>query len=300
MRRRSCALVAIGMTAMAVLAAGCGDANPARSAGGGPAPSGSGTVRVLYAGSLVNTMEHDLGPAFAKATGYRYQGYGAGSTKIANEIKGKVRRGDVFISANPEVNDTLMGSGGFVSWYVTLARSPLVLAYNPKSTFADQLKNKPWYQVVAEPGFKLGRTDPKLDPKGELTGQAVKQLAKDKHRPGLEQKILAGSKVFPEEDLVGRLQAGQLDAGFFYSIETSELNLPTVSLAPVHLSASYTATVLGRAPNRRGGVAFVAFLLGDKGSKILRSHGFDLIRPAKVSGDASSVPKKLRAVVGAG
>jgi len=32
--------------------------------------------------------------------------------------------------------------------------------------------------------------------------------------------------VLPEETLVGRLQSGQLDAGFFYSTETSDLKIP--------------------------------------------------------------------------
>ena len=79
------------------------------------------TVNVLYAGSLVNLMEHSVGPAFNKQTGLNFQGYAAGSNKIANEIKGKLRRGDVFISASPKVNTTLMGAdnGDHVTWYVT-------------------------------------------------------------------------------------------------------------------------------------------------------------------------------------
>jgi hypothetical protein len=34
-----------------------------------------GRVIVLYAGSLVNLMEHGVGPAFEKATGNQFQGY---------------------------------------------------------------------------------------------------------------------------------------------------------------------------------------------------------------------------------
>ena len=44
-------------------------------------------VNVLYAGSLVNLMERSVGPAFEKETGLHFQGYAAGSNKIANEIK---------------------------------------------------------------------------------------------------------------------------------------------------------------------------------------------------------------------
>ena len=67
------------------------------------------TVNVLYAGSLVNLMERSAGPAFEQKSGDRFQGYAGGSNKVANEIKGKLRRGDVFISANPKVDDQLMG-----------------------------------------------------------------------------------------------------------------------------------------------------------------------------------------------
>jgi len=132
-----------------------------------PAAFAAGKVSVLYAGSLVNLMEHGIGPAFEKASGDSFQGYAAGSTGLANQIKGKLRQGDVFISANPKVNDSLMGSanGDWVSWYITFAQSPLVIGYNPSSKFAADLKSKPWYQVLQEPGIRIGRTDAKLDPK---------------------------------------------------------------------------------------------------------------------------------------
>lgn len=294
-RRRIGSIVVALMAMIALLAAAC-DGGGTSAAGGG----GQGTVRVLYAGSLVNIMEKTLGPAFAKATGYQYQGYGAGSSQIANELQGKIRQGDVFISADPAVDTKLMGPNGLVSWYATFARSPLVLGYNPKSKFADQLKTKPWYEVVTQPGFTLGSTDPKLDPKGKLAAQAIQQIAKDQNQPALAQQITSNLKVFPETDLVGRLQSGQLDAGFFYSIESNELDVPTASLAPIDLAAQYTVTVLKQAANPAGGEAFVKYLLGNQGTTTLKDHGFELIQPAKVSGDQGSVPKELQSVVGAG
>ncbi len=63
---------------------------------------------MLYAGSLVNLMEHGIGPAFDKASGDTFQGYAGGSSGLANQIKGKLRQGDVFVSASPKVNDGLM------------------------------------------------------------------------------------------------------------------------------------------------------------------------------------------------
>jgi ABC-type molybdate transport system substrate-binding protein len=46
----------------------------------------AGTVSVLYAGSLVNLMEHGIGPAFDKASGDEFQDYAGGSNLLANQI----------------------------------------------------------------------------------------------------------------------------------------------------------------------------------------------------------------------
>ncbi len=260
---------------------------------------------MLYAGSLVNMMEHDLGPAFQRNTGYGFSGYSAGSKALAHQISGELRRADVFISASPSVNDSLMGTanGDWVRWYATFASAPLVIGYNPHSTYANDFKTKPWYEVLAEPGIKLGRTDPQLDPSGDLTIQLLQRAEQYYHKPGLTQQVLGAdenpSQVFPETDLVGRLQAGQLDAGFFYSNEATELNIPTVKpIEAIDPSATFTVTVVQRGPNPRGADAFVRFLLGSKGQAILRQHGLSLVQPPRVSGDASAIPGTLRSLLG--
>jgi molybdate/tungstate transport system substrate-binding protein len=263
----------------------------------------AGSVNVLYAGSLVNLMEHGIGPAFDKATGNQFQGFAGGSVGLANQIKGKLRKGDVFISANPKVNDSLTGAsnGNWVSWYVSFANSPLVIGYNPSSKFAADLKSKPWYQVLQEPGIKIGRTDPKLDPKGALTLALMKQAETVYKSPGLSEKILGApdnpAQVLPEETLVGRLQSGQLDVGFFYSTETSDAKIPAITLPPeATLKAVYTVTVLRDAGNASGADQFVAFLLGNDGQNLLKEHGLTL-QKLDVSGDAAAVPQDIKAIV---
>jgi molybdate/tungstate transport system substrate-binding protein len=266
----------------------------------------AGAVKVLYAGSLVNLMEHGVGPAFSQAAGGTLLGFAGGSNGLANQIKGKLRQGDVFISANPKVNDDLMGaaSGDWVRWYITFARSPLVIGYSASSRFAAELKLKPWYEVLASPGIKIGRTDPKLDPKGKLTVQLLDHAEQVYKSPGLAQKVLGGAdnpeQVRPEEDLVGRLQSGQIDVGFFYSTETSDLHIPSIPLPPeVALSAHYTATVLRDAPNSAGAARFIAFLLGAEGRQVMRAHGLDVLKPT-LFGDAGAVPALLKSSLNAG
>src|SRR5208283_5162974 len=69
-------------------------------------------ISVLYAGSLGNLMETDVGPAFSRAKGYKYLGEAKGSVLSANLIKDKLRTPEVFISADPKVRAMASKSDG--------------------------------------------------------------------------------------------------------------------------------------------------------------------------------------------
>ncbi|MGH9047111.1 MAG: extracellular solute-binding protein [Acidimicrobiales bacterium] len=253
---------------------------------------------VLYAGSLEGLMAQGIGPAFDAETGYTFNGFSGGSDALANEIKGETQLADVLVSASPAVNSLLEGSsqGNWVSWYSTFATSPLVIGYNPQSPYASALKSMPWYRVVTEPGFILGRTDPATDPKGRLAVKAITQAASRYADPSLKAIVAGSSNVYAEESLVGLLQAGQVDAGFLYASEASAAGIPTISLGSIHLDGRYTVTVLNRAPHAKAAEAFVAFLLGKLGRSILGHDGLTLITPPRVSGPGH-VPRSLKAVL---
>ena len=300
----------------------------------GTTTTAKGNVSVLYAGSLVYIMEQKVSPVFKQTTGYTFQGEGKGSTALANEIKGKLRTPDVFISADPRVNTTLEGSANanYVSWYMTLAKTQLVLGYSPKSKYAADFQaaangSKPWYQVLEESGVRLGRTDPILDPKGYNTLFMFQLAEKYYNQPGLTQKILGStentSQIFPEEELVARLGSGQLDAGIFYLNEVKQQNLPYItlpsqinlgdpSLASTYAQASwtnpktskvvkgapivYTITIPSTSKNKAGAIAFVNFLLSSQGQGILSGNGV-LSTPVTASGDKAAIPQQLQQYV---
>lgn len=289
MRRLSATLALLSM--MSAGLASLGD-TPAQAA------TGSGPVTVLSAGSLQTLMENDVAPAFQKATGYTVNDISEGSTAIAAAVKAGTQVGDVFVSASPAVNPTLEGAanGNWVSWYATFGASPLVLGYNAKSTFAHDLKTKPWYDVVGLPGFTLGRTDPTTDPKGVLAVTALKDAAKKYKKPSLSAATTSTTNVFSETSLLGELQAGQLDAGFFYGVEASAGDLTTtVPLTGVaKQAADYTLTILNKAPDQAAAVAFVKFMLGQAGQRILKANGVTPVKPVEVSGK-KSVPSSLKA-----
>lgn len=276
-----------------VLAATACGAPSTDTAGTGTARStqaaAHGTVDVLYAGSLVQIMEQQLGPRFTAATGYGFAGFAGGSEELGHDIESGVRRGDVFVSASPDVDQSLQGAaaGRWVTWYATFARSPLVIGYAPGSRFASALRTRPWYEVVTSPGFLLGRTDPELDPKGQLTVDALRDTAQRTGDRSLLQVLDSTATVFPEETLLGRLEAGQLDAAFLYEDEAKSAGIPTVRLSPVSLSTTYTVTVLRHAPDGAGGVAFVRFLLGSEGRRTLTDAGLEVLDPPELHGSGA-------------
>ena len=318
---------------MGVLLAACG-ANGI-DYGHPPTPTAApkSKVSVAYAGSLVNLMEKKVGPAFTQATGYPYAGEGKGSSALANEIKGKISFPDVFISASPAVNTTLMGAanGNYVSWYAPFIRSSLVIGYNPNGKFAADFRavsggSKSWYSVLEEPGIRIGRTDPALDPKGVRTIIMTELAQTYYNQPGLSSKILGPasntSQIFPEEELVARLTSGQLDAGFFYLNEATDASIPYVTL-PTQINMGdpslnsdyarasytdpktgavtkgsaivYTITVLNTGKNRAGAIAFVQFLFSSRGQALFSNDGLSAVTP-KVSGDATAVPSQLQSL----
>jgi molybdate/tungstate transport system substrate-binding protein len=252
------------------------------------------TIAVLYAGSLVGLMEQSIGPAFKQQTGDELQGHAGGSKGLAMQIKAGSLLGDVFISADPKVNAVLSGpaNGDQVKWYITFAESPLVLGVS--SRFADEAKGKPWNKVLMLPGVKIGRTDPAKDPKGALTVELLKKADK----PELAKSVLEHSAVLPEEALVKKVQTGELDIGFFYSVETTNAGLATIDLPPgITPKAIYTLTIPQNAPNPDGAAQFVSFLLGSKGSALLKEHGLSLT-PPQLTGSDASVPQAIRSLLG--
>ena len=315
---------ALALVTVVATLAGCG-------ATGGA--SAKGTVSVAYAGSLVNLMEHKLGPAFDQATGYTFQGRGAGPTALANQIKSKLILPDVFISASAASYKPLEGAanGSIVRWYVTFATSSMVIGYSPRSQFASELEaaasgRVPWYQALETPGLRLGRTDPRLDPKGVNTLFTLRLAEQYYHLPGLEAKLIGAAEnpdqIFPEEELVARLTAGQLDAGFFYANEVkdaglsvialpSQINLGDPALASAYAQVSYTnaagvtqhgapiafsVTIPATARDRAGADAFVAYLLGAQGRATFAADGFTATA-LTLTGDSAQLPAALRQVV---
>jgi len=286
------------------------------------------TVSVLYAGSLATAMENGLGSAFSKATGHAYLGEAQGSLGAARMIHDHLRRPDIFISADPTVNETvLMGdkNENLVSWFVTMAASQLVLAYNPKSPFAEKFQAAvantiPWYEVLQIPGVRFGRGDPTIDPKGYRTLFLFDLAGKHYQKPEIPRMLgdpLNPAQVFPEIVLLARVETGQFDAGIFYKHEVVAHHLPFVTLPPeinlgdpkfakLYAEATYkipsgdqvkgapiifTITIPRTVSHPAAAEAFVRFMLSS--AKLLEEFGFGTVEH-QVGGDREQIPADLR------
>ncbi|MDQ2741245.1 MAG: extracellular solute-binding protein [Chloroflexota bacterium] len=291
-------------------------------------------MNVFYAGSLVNLNENLIGPAFAAGSGSTYQGKGAGSSAIANQIKGKVATPDVVEFADPAVNTTLMGSanGNYVSWYFTYATSQMVIGFDPKSTVAKEFvqvqKHKLlFYKALQQKGLRIGRTDPNIDPKGYRAIWMANLTQKVYHLKGFNQKLFGdtenASQVFPEQVLVARMLTGQVNAGVFYLSEVKDLGIPYIRLpAQVNLGSvkyakqyatqhfttatgqtitgapiQYTITIPSTVKNEAGAEAFVRFVLSARVRAVSAAHGL-LAFKTTVGGDRSAVPSSLTGLIG--
>jgi molybdate/tungstate transport system substrate-binding protein len=300
-QRRGAQIAAlVSMACIGLAAAGC-SSSPSGSASSSPPGSGSskhsGDVAVFSAGSLDTLMTKTVGPAFHAATGYTLVDTSGGSGSLAADIRNKVDVADVFVSASPAVDTTLMGSsnGDWVSWYAAFATSPEVLGYYPKSKFAKDLQTMPWYKVITMPGFRLGRTNPSQDPGGVLAARALEETAAAQHLPALKKLATESSDEYAEDPEEADIQSGQLDASFMYEADANSQGSPFVKLSGVNLAGDYTVTLVNKAPHLAAAEAFIKFLLGSTGQAEMKADHFGIVSPATVTG--SGVPGGLSSLL---
>jgi molybdate/tungstate transport system substrate-binding protein len=321
-----CPLAAAAGAAVLILA-GCGS-----SAGHGGGNGRHGTASVAYAASLEYLNEKVIAPAFTKATGDSYAGRAGPSLGLSQEIASGEITPNVFESIGGKPIEALEPK--FTRWYVQFAASPIVVAYNPHSTYASQLTRiargqqplASLFRLMAEPGFRLGRTDPNLDPQGQafiemlMLAQAAYHLP-----PGIVSKIIRGTPsspnsptIFDEAALEPRLEAGQLDAASAFRSQAVQLHLPYIPLpAAIDLGdpalarryatvgfklANGTAvtgkplvvdiTTIGRS-GQAAAAAYVSYVLSPAGRARFRAGGYTLLRPV-VFGDLAAVPPPVR------
>jgi molybdate/tungstate transport system substrate-binding protein len=288
------------------------------------------SIRVLHAGSLTNLVTLTMLPAFNELCGASGTDLAAPSVALADEIKDGSVTGDLFMSAGAQVNQELLGArnGNWARWFLVFARNEMVITYSPQSPFFADLEKArlgqvPWYQVLTEPGFVLGRTDPNTDPGGYYAVLVAKLAEQYYGIPGLKQHLL-GSDTNPAQLLAlptfATTQTGAMpDASFsylsnalnqnlHYLVLPRQINLGDPSQAARYGSVSFTntkgftyrgapiafsATVLKGSQQTQTAIDFLRLLVSEQGQAFVASRDF-LSSPILVGGDARQLPAELR------
>ncbi len=238
-------------------------------------------VSVLYAGSLVTTMEGPIKASLA-AKGIDFQGQGAGSKMLANLIASGVKMPDVFISVDPSL---VLGLGAKVASASTFASTSLGIGWSNNSKEASLFANvaagkETLLHALQTPGLVIGRTDPRLDPKGVYTVAAMTILAGAAGEKSVLGSDENSAQIFPEEDLLARIDTGQADVGFFYKTEATARGLHFVALpgaAAMSDKITYTIAVMKSAPHPDQANAFAQFILSGEGKAILQQAGVEYL-----------------------
>ena len=294
-------------------------------------PSALMPLTVLHAGALTSLVGRGLGPAFEREAGIPVLAERGHSVALADGIKDGSRVGDLFMSADAAVNESLIGAanGDHLRWFVAFARNAVVLAYSPvgpRRADFERVKTGvlPWYEALGQPGLRLRRNDPDDDPMGYYT-VLVCQLAEEYHAQlGLQRRVL-GEPRNPEQLAQadpGGLANGTIDAMFLYRSAALGAGLPFLDLpdainlgnpdfAETYARASHTtadgrvfrgrpirfsAAPLTRATQPEAAERFLAFLLGPAGRELTATHHFSP-GPVLVGGDRAAVPGALRSQI---
>jgi len=284
-------------------------------------------ILVLHAGSLSIPFKHLARAFMAKYPNTKVLLEGYGSRTCARQITDLDRRVDVMASADSAVIRNLL-MPGHTGFCIDFTTNEMVLMYRAGSRFAGEINSDNWYEILLRPGVQYGHSNPNSDPCG-YRSLLTWQLAEKHYRvPGLSGQLI--KKMLPknirpkETDLIALLEAGELDYIFIYRSVADqhkapyvtlpeEINLKNPAFADFYAHASinitgkkpgqwinkkgaamvYGITIPSKAKNPRWGVAFLDFVLGPEGQKIMAQNGQQEILPPRVD-NREALPAELK------
>jgi molybdate/tungstate transport system substrate-binding protein len=303
------------------LAAACSSSSSSTSAS--PAASGAhGTLVVFGAGTLDTPFTAEIA-AFKKANpGVTVHSMFGASGDMVKAITQLHQPADVLGVADYSLIPKLMFTA-HATWYLGFVSNQITFAYTSHSKGASGLTSANWYKVLAQPGVRIGRSNPAADPSGYQTLQMLQLANGYYHQPNLSASVLknspAASVAETETSLISALQSGQIDYLAIYKSTAQEQHLKWIALPPqINLSDPSMAAAYGKvsinagslgtltakpiiygltiptsAPNAALGEKFISFVIGPQGQAIMRSNGFAVISPALANPQAK-VPASIK------
>ena len=287
------------------------------------------TLTIFAAGTLAAPYRQ-IDDAFMRAhPEVKIEAQFGGSVKMVKQVTELHRQADVVAVADYSVIPKYLfatdGGKGQADWYAGFATNAVTFVYTDRSRSADRINGRNWYELLAQPGVEIGRSNPDTDPSGYQTVQMLHLAESYYHRPGLAEKILANAPRTnmrdTETELIAALQSGQIDYLAIYRSDARQhkfkyLELPPeIDLSDAKYAASYAegvahtangdlkgkpivyaVTIPFDAPQREWAVRYVRFLLGPDGQGIMAANGFGAPKRALAS-DVDKMPSALRPLV---
>ncbi|UNO43157.1 molybdate ABC transporter substrate-binding protein [Streptomyces sp. MST-110588] len=256
-RRRAAAAV-LAVALIVPLAAACGGEDKSGAQGKGESGGTRTTIKVLAAASLTNVFAK-AGAAYEKDhPGTTVKFSFAGSQQLAAQVNQDFPA-DALVTADTKTMDGLKGK---TSAPAVIARNRLVIATadgNPKKIKAlKDLADKKLKVVLAAPAVPVGRYSKKVLDKQGIEVQPVSQ----------EQDV---------RGVLSKVELGEADAGIVYATDamTAPGKVDAVAIPDdQNAVAQYPAATLKVSQHTKEADAFVKWLSGAQGQRILRDAGF--------------------------
>ncbi len=296
--------------------------------GSKPSPAAAPVTLAIFGAGTLAAPFRQVDAAFeALHPGVTIQAQFGGSVMMARKITDLHQRADVLAVADYNVIPKYLFAADSkdADWYAGFARNAITFVYTDKSKFAGEITPANWYSILERPGVQIGRSNPDTDPSGYQTLQMLALAETRYNSPGLAAKVLANAPPAnmrdTETELLAALQLGQIDYLAIYRSDALQHHLKFIDLpAAINLSdpadaASYeTAVAHTKKGDLKGkpivyaitiptsaaqpelAAAFVAFLLGPDGQKIMAANGFTTVDPAYAV-NAGKMPDGFRALV---
>jgi molybdate/tungstate transport system substrate-binding protein len=317
------------------------------------------TLKVFHAGSLSEVFLEIEREFEAVHTNIDVQRESAGSVDTIRKVTDLGKSADVVATSDYRLIETMMmaSSPRFADFYIQFARNEMVIAYTEYSTYHEEINATNWYDILRRTDVNIGFSNPNSDPCGYRALMLI-QLAELHYGDGtiFEDLVVEHTSISVEEsgndytinapndinpdssimirpkevDLMGLLEAGELDYLFIYnsvvhqhrSSGVQHIDLPDEIDLSSHLQnetygriklvhnadSPENARVITGSPIIYGitiptstahldiAVEFLKFVLDDRGQGTLGELGQQPIVPSKTN-DVDKVPVELKPFV---
>ena len=314
----------IFVSMMLVLSIACGNAGKNES---GSETTGKSQIRIIHAGSLSIPFKELADAYMKKNPNVEILLEAHGSRTCARRIIDLHQEVDVMGSADSAVIRELL-MPDFADFCIDFTTNEMVIMYTEKSKFSDTINSDNWFDILLKPEVEYGHSDPNADPCGYRALLAWQLAEKHYQKENLYNQLkekMPEKNIRPKEvDLLAMLEAGELDYIFIYRsvaeqhnakfvVLPDEVNLKTPELAEFYQNAKlnitgkapgewvevkgepmiYGITLLKNAPNPRGAIEFIAFVLGPEGQEIMKKNGQPELVPPRVD-NKDKLPETLK------